>query len=118
MATIPTIHPETLCDAYRAILEIGMENLQRYRVPQRFEYLAIEIDHLHNLPHYMREKNVYVHAYYYCTTRPIYVERLDSIGEIDTKFLVSQYTPHWDAIRVELVPFTNVINAKQYSERL
>lgn len=118
MATIPTIRPDVLRDAYHAILAIGMESLQHYRVPERFEYLAIEIDHLHNLPHYMHEENVYAHAYYYCTTRPFYVERLARLEKIDTKFLISRYSPHWDALRVGLMPFANEINAKHYTERL
>ena len=44
MHSIPNIDPSVLRDAYHAILELGMENLQRFRLPERFEYLAIEID--------------------------------------------------------------------------
>ncbi len=93
MGDVPTIDPNVLRDAYHGILELGMENLQRYRLPERFEYLAIEIDHLHNLPHYMHETNVFVHAYYYCTTRPFYIERLAPIQIIETQGLIRRYEP-------------------------
>jgi hypothetical protein len=115
---LATIDPSILRDAYLAILELGMENLQRFRIPDRFDYLAVEIDHLHNLPHYMREDNVYVHAYYFCTTRPFYIERVASVPVIDADALVNRYTPHWNALRNGLLPFAAAVNAKQYTEKL
>ncbi len=118
MNDIPEIAPSVLSGAYHRILELGMENLQRFRLPERFDYLAIEIDHLHNLPHYMRESNVYVHAYYYCTTRPFFIERLESITVIDTDFLIRQYEPYWQLLREGLTPFANTINMKGYTEQL
>jgi hypothetical protein len=118
MAALPTIDPSELRDAYHAILELGMENLQRFRVPERFEYLSIEIDHLHNLPHYMREANVFVHAYYFCTTRPFYIERLAPISAIETQTLTRRYEPYWQALREGLMPYADEINAHQYTERL
>ncbi len=118
MNDIPRIDPAILSDAYHRVLELGMENLQRFCVRERFEYLAIEIDHLHNLPHYMRESNVYVHAYYFCATRPFYVERLDSVTAIDTEFLIRQYESSWQQLREGLTPFADAINMKEYAEKL
>ncbi|RCS55924.1 hypothetical protein DTL42_00605 [Bremerella cremea] len=118
MNDIPRIDPLILSDAYHRILELGMENLQRFRLPGRFDYLAIEIDHLHNLPHYMRESNVYVHAYYFCTTRPFYIEGLDSVTAIDTDFLIRQYESSWQQLREGLTPFAVAINMKEYTEKL
>ncbi len=60
MGDIPTIDPNVLRDAYHGILELGMENLQRYRLPERFDYLAIEIDHYTICRNYMHETNVFV----------------------------------------------------------
>ena len=118
MTEIPTLESQELYDAYHRILELGMENLQRFSVLELFDYLAIEIDHLHNLPHYMHTSNLYVHAYYYCTARPFYIEQLESITVIDTDSLIRYYEPHWNSIRDELMPFADFINAKQYSEKL
>lgn len=118
MGDIPTIDPSVLRDAYHAILELGMENLQRYRLPERFDYLAIEIDHLHNLPHYMHETNVFVHAYYYCTTRPFYIERLAPIQIIETQSLIRRYEPYWQVLRAGLAPYASEINKHQYTENL
>jgi len=118
MEAIPSIDPSVLRDAYHAILELGMENLQRFRLPDRFEYLAIEIDHLHNLPHYMRETNVFVHAYYYCTTRPFYIERIVPIPVIETQNLIRRYEPHWMILLDGLLPYAAEINSHQYTERL
>ena len=118
MEAIPNIDPSVLRDAYHAILELGMENLQRFRLPERFEYLAIEIDHLHNLPHYMRESNVFVHAYYFCTTRPFYIERLVPIAVIETQNLIRHYEPHWRVLREGRMPYAAEINARHYTEKL
>jgi hypothetical protein len=118
MEAIPTIDPSVLRDAYHAILELGMENLQRFRLPERFEYLAIEIDHLHNIPHYMRETNVFVHAYYFCTTRPFYIERLAPIPIIETQNLIRYYAPHWQILRDGLLSYAAEINSHQYMEKL
>lgn len=118
MKHIPNIDSTILRDAYHAILELGMENLQRYLRPERFDYIAAEIDHLHNLPHYMQETNVFVHAYYYCTTRPFYIERVTSIQSIETQWLISQYEPYWQILREGLLPFASEINSRQYTERL
>ncbi len=118
MGDIPTIDPNVLRDAYHGILELGMENLQRYRLPERFDYLAIEIDHLHNLPHYMHETNVFVHAYYYCTTRPFYIERLALIEIIETQSLIRRYEPYWQVLREGLLPYSSEINKHQYTETL
>ncbi|MDB5391886.1 MAG: hypothetical protein JWM11_7532 [Planctomycetaceae bacterium] len=117
-AAVTRISAEMLRDAYHGILEIGLENLQRFRLPERFDYLALEIDHLHNLPHYMYEENVYVHAYYYCTTRPFYIECLGTISEIEPQDILSRYNPYWDILRAGLMPFADSINAKHYTERL
>ena len=117
-SSIPTIDPALTRDAYHAILEIGMENLQRFRVRTLFDYLAIEIDHLHNLPHYMREENVYIHAYYLCTTKPFYIERIVPITGIDSDHLVSRYAPHWESLRDALSPFANAINARHYTDTI
>jgi hypothetical protein len=113
-----TIDPKVLQDAYHAILELGMENLQRYRLPERFDYLAIEIDHLHNLPHYMHETNVFVHAYYYCTTRPFYIERLATIQIIETQSLIRRYEPYWQVLREGLIPYASEINKHRHIEPL
>lgn len=88
-----------------------MENLQRFRLPERFDYLAAEIDHLHNLPHYMRQDSVLVHGYYYCALRPLYLERLARVAVIDTDFLIRRYEPHWRKLREGLMSFAGVINA-------
>lgn len=108
----PTIDPELLRETYRAILELGMENLQRYRIPERIDYLAAEIDHLHNLPRTMRQESVLVHSYYYCATRPLYLERMARIEVIDTEFIIKRYQPHWQKLREGLLPFAEVINSK------
>lgn len=118
MGDVPTIDPNVLRDAYHGILELGMENLQRYRLPERFDYLAIEIDHLHNLPHYMRETNVFVHAYYYYTTRPFYIERLIPIQIIQTQSLIPRYEPYWQILREGLLPYSSEINKHQYTETI
>jgi len=118
MDNIPRIDPAVLRDAYHRILELGMENLQQFRLPERFDYLGIEIDHLHNLPHYMCESNVYVHAYYYCTTRPFYIERLEPITVINTDSLIRRYEPYWQLLREGLTPYADEINTKEYTERL
>lgn len=116
------IDPDILRDSYHAILELGMENLQRYRLPERFEYLSAEIDHLHNLPHYMRQDSVLVHSYYYCATRPLYLERMARIPVIDTESMIQRYQQHWRKIREVLLPFADPINKKNepnpYLERL
>lgn len=116
MANVPSIDPSILRDAYHAILELGMESLQRFRLPERFDYLEIEIDHLHNLPHYMRETNVLVHANYFCTTRPFYIERLENVPIIPTQRLITAYEPHWRLLRDALGPYASDINRHQYTE--
>ena len=118
MGDIPTIDPYVLRDAYHAILELGMENLQRYRSPERFDYLAIEIEHLHNLPHYMHETNVLVHAYYYCATRPFYIERLAPMQIIEAQSLIRRYEPFWHILREGLLPYSQEIKQHQYTEPL
>lgn len=108
----------TLSDAYLVLVTHGLEHLRRYSLPERFEYLDLEIDHLHNLPSYIGETNLYRHAYYYCTERPWYLQRLAKITTFDTSIVVARYTESWDDIQRVLVPFSNDINEKEYLERL
>jgi hypothetical protein len=117
MVGTPTIDPSVLGGSYQAILELGMENLRRFRLPERFDYLAIEIDHLHNLPHYMHETSVFVHAYYYCTVRPFYIERLVQIQDIETRTLIRSYEPHWQTLRAGLSPFAAEINVHPFASK-
>ena len=114
----PTIDPARLRESYHAILQLGMENLQRYSLPERFGYLAIEIDHLHNLPAYMNQDNVLIHAYYYCTTRPFYLERLAKVPVIETEYLIQDYQPYWRKLRAELAPYAAAINERHYTEQI
>lgn len=114
--SVPSIDPARLRDSYHSILQLGMENLQRFRLPERFDYLAIEIDHLHNLPAYMNQDSLWTHAYYYCTTRPFYLERLAKIPVIETEYLIGDYEPYWRKIEAELAPFAALINERHYSE--
>jgi hypothetical protein len=112
------IDPSLLYDAYHNILQLGLENLRRFSIPERFDYLNIEIDHLHNIPSYMRDDNVFRHAYYFCSERPFYSSRLLKFTEFNTSWIISQYSKYWDALRVGLMPFADVINSHDYLERL
>ncbi len=112
------ITPNLLRDAYHSILELGLENLQRCGSPDLNGYLRIEIDHLHNIPSYMHCENLFRHAYYYCSERPFYLERVVAIPGISVDFMLSRYAPHWDAIRNALAPYSDVINDRHYPERL
>jgi hypothetical protein len=98
-------------EIYRAILLLGLENLQRYRTAERFDYLEIEIDHLHNIPKYMADATLIGHGYYFCNERPYYLERIVDIPVINADFLIAQYQPHWDALRAALRPHADAINA-------
>ena len=106
-----TIDPALLHDDYHSILHRGLANLQNAGLPELHDYLRIEIDHLHNLPSYMRSDNVFRHAYYYCEERTFYLERVVAVPVIDVDMIISLYTPHWDAIRASLMPYADVINA-------
>lgn len=114
----PTIDPARLRESYHAILQLGMENLQRFSLPERFGYLAIEIDHLHNLPAYMNQDSLLSHAYYYCTTRPFYLERLAKIPVIETEYLIQDYEPYWRKLEAELAPYAGLINERHYTEQI
>jgi len=96
--------PSLTVDAYREILRLGLENLQRFSLPERIGYLAVEINHLHNIPRHMASEAVNSHRYYFCSKRTFYIEQLADVDVIDTGFLVRQYQPHWDALRAQLVP--------------
>lgn len=110
--------PTLTAEIYRSILHLGLENLQRYRVVESFDYLAIEIDHLHNIPKYIVDRTLLGHGYYYCTERDFYIERLADIPVIDTDFLIRMYQPHWDALRDALLPYADAINARNWSTKL
>ena len=113
-----TIAPQVLCEAYHGILELGLENLQRTSLPEFHAYLRIEIDHLHNIPLYMHSDNLFRHAYYYCTERPFYLERVATYSTTDVGRMLAKYELHWKSLRIQLIPFAEVINTKQYTEKL
>ena len=127
-----TIDPEPMQAAYHAILEfglIGMRNHSANRLYGWWEYLAAEIDHLHNIPSYMNEHNLLRHAYYYCTERPSYLEfmhsLLDHIANTENdlhidgfEFVLKRHQENWLVIRESLLPYAEVINERQYMERL
>jgi hypothetical protein len=106
--------PSLTAEIYRAILLLGLENLQRYRTAERFDYLEIEIDHLHNIPKYMADDTLIGHGYYFCTERPYYLERVADIPVINTGSLIAQYQPHWDALHAALMPYADAINAMNW----
>ena len=103
--------PSLTSEAYRAILRLGLENLQRFRLPERFDYLAIEINHLHNIPRHMASETLNSHRYYFCSERLFYIEQLADVEIIDTDFLIRQYQPYWDVIRAQLSPYDPKIEA-------
>ena len=110
--------PILTADIYRSILQLGMENLQRYRVVESFDYLAIEIDHLHNIPKYIVADSLISHGYYYCGERDFYIQRLADIHVIDTDFLIRMYQPHWNALRDALLPHADAINSRDWPTKL
>lgn len=113
-----TIDPTLLEYCYHSILELGMENLQRATLPELHDYLRIEIEHLHNIPSYLHSDNLLRHAYYYCSERPLYLERVVETSMSNVGFIIARYTPHWDTLRELLTPFAETINQQDYSEKL
>ena len=110
--------PTLTAEIYRSILHLGMENLQRYRIVESFDYLGIEIDHLHNIPKYIVADSLISHGYYYCGERDFYIQRLADIPVIDTDFLIRMYQPHWDALRDALLPHVDAINSRDWPTKL
>ena len=117
-AQVSEFNPALTAEIYREILEIGLKNLQRFRIQKLFDYLAIEIDHLHNIPTYIVDSSLVGHGYYFCTERDFYIERLADIAVIDTGSLIRRYQPHWDALRKELLPYAAMINAHTWHTKL
>ncbi len=109
---------DALSDAYLEIVDKGLEHLRRYSLRERFAYLDLEIEHLHNLSSYIGDTNLYRHAYYYCAERPFYLERIRAIEGFDTSVVVSRYIEPWNRILNLLLPFADEIDAKDYMECL
>ena len=118
----PTVNsdfdPSQTADAYRAILQLGLEYLQRAALPELHPYLRIEIDHLHNIPKYISDASLVGHGYYYCNERPFYLESVADTPIIDVDFMLSRYQPHWDALRDALAPYAGAINSLNWNTKL
>ena len=106
------IDPAATYDSYRAILELGLENLQRAAMPdQLHNYLRTEVDHLHNIPKYLTHESLFQHAYYLCTERPAYLEQIGHPPMIDVDSILHFYQPHWDRLHDVLLPHADAINS-------
>ena len=110
--------PTLTAEIYRSILHLGLENLQRYRIVESFDYLSVEIDHLHNIPKYIVADSLISHGYYYCGERELYIQRLAGIAAFDTDFLLRLYQPYWDALRDALLPHADAIKSRNWLTKL
>ena len=105
------VDPASVADAYREILELGLENLQRAALPELHWYLRIEIDHLHNIPKYMASDWLFHHADYFCRERPSYLEDVQGTAIIDVEFMLARYQTQWDALHRVMLPYADAINS-------
>ena len=87
---------------YLQILSFGLLCLREAAIVGNLKQVAVEADHLHNLPSLIGESNVLRHAHYLDHERMLYPERVDrSVPRVD--FTIHRYTELWQELQ-ELTP--------------
>jgi len=96
-------------ESYRCILQRGLENLRRYSAPRCYQYLEFEIDHLHNIPSYMQDANLFRHACYYFDERELYLKRMPDLKQTwpdwPSGSIVHWYEERWTNLRRALIVY-------------
>ncbi len=64
---------------YVQLLHNGLLEIRTAFELDEKEWLAAEIDFLHNIPSFLNESNLHRHRYFWEKERPYYLERIDAL---------------------------------------
>jgi hypothetical protein len=82
---------------YLEFLKIGLNSVRNYH--NSFpKYAEIEIDHLHNIPDYLNDRNEKRHLYYWDGERCLYIQRMGDFGfdkMENFKYVLNIYNNLW-----------------------
>ncbi len=87
----------TLDALYRELLKLGFVVMRQASEAGDLEWLAAEIELLHNVPSLIEEKNPERHEYFWQQERKVYLEWVLAPGrELQRSRMATYYEPVWE----------------------